>query len=242
MSVTGQVLKLTKGAYSLDLASGNYEVGQDFAPPPQSIIPQYAPGTSLNRTGGAALVGTKAVNRDFSFGVTITADSEAEVAQSVALIQSFLNLAGDPNEPLYLEWRGNADVSYESTWGQYGANKHYEIVYGQAVLAATYGVSDFRSRTLFDCRVNLTIKPFALGKKQRLTSVTGGIVEDTIGAADMLPRGTIIAEAVTNKMTNPAFSHATWNNRWAAGTSLVAAQNIDARYVLFWLSSAKLFN
>jgi len=240
MSVSGFVCKLTKGAYSLDLTSGRYALGLDFVPPPQSVVPQYAAGTSLNRTGGAALVGTKAVNREWGFGLTVTGDSEADVADALAQVQSFLNLAGDQNEPLYLEMRGNADVDVEPVWGQYGANKRYEIVYGSAAIADTYGTADFRSRTLHNCRIALTIKPFALGKRQALGSAKGGILEDVYHSAPGMSHGVIVPEATTNLATNPVFGNATWDTGWTANAGLLARKNNDPRFILFGFASARI--
>src|SRR3990167_8695340 len=130
-------------------------------------------------------------------------------------------------------------MAYEPLWGQDGW-LFYQIEHGVASVGGEYAETNRRATNVF-VRLDLIIRPYALGLRQRLASATGGVLEDTIGAADGQSRGLIIAEATTNKMTNPVFGHATWNNGWTAGSNIIATQNTDKRFLLpGTTSSAKL--
>ncbi|NJN54973.1 MAG: LamG domain-containing protein [Anaerolineae bacterium] len=76
------------------------------------------------------------------------------------------------------------------------------------------------------------MKPYTYGIPQALGSASGGILEDDIGTADGRSRGLRVPEATTNKMTNPVFGHATWDNGWTADSSLVVTENTNERFLL----------
>jgi hypothetical protein len=234
------VLKHKQAELNLNDPAGRFHIARDFVPPSVSLSPDIATGSAANRMGGGTLVGMKAENRRWSFGVHITGDSEAEVRSGISLLDSFLR-RGTPSDPVYVHVRGSEDVGFEPLWGQYGADLRYEVIYGIAGASRQYSFGFIREGELPECQVQLEIKPFALGLQQRLASALGGILEDYIGAEDGLSRGTIIPEATTNKFTNPVFGHATWDNGWTA-TSLIADQNTDRRFISAGKSSVRLYN
>jgi hypothetical protein len=65
-------------------------------------------------------------------------------------------------------------------------------------------VADVPSKALI-LPISLLVAPYALGKRQ--FSAGEGEYRNSIGTADGSIRGTIIANATTNKMTNPVFGH-----------------------------------
>lgn len=225
--MTTPVFRLTKGARNIDLQTGRYRVYGGWAPPPVSEIPLFAEGTSANR-GGAVLVDRRPVNRQMSLPLNVRGSSDAEVRRGISDLQMMLSLAGDEYEPLYLEFRPNSDTP-EPLWGNYGSNLRYEIVHGAAVISERYGRGN-QIATSADVSLSLTIKPYALGRAQRLGSALGGIVENVIGAPDGLSRGLTVAEATTNKMTNPVFGSATWSTGWTTDAGLTSSQGTDPVY------------
>ena len=237
---TAITAKFTKGTRTLDLMSGRYVLAPDFVPPPVNLQYQLAEGTSANRLGGAQLVGTRAQNRQWSFGVQIRGlSSDADGSQALRALQAFLDFAGDESEPLYFEFRPNSDTP-EPLWGNYGTNLKHEVVTGVARVSEQYSRASLRAQGLPNCQVSLQVKPYATGRPQRLASALGGILEDTLGAADGISRGLIVPEATTNKATNPVFGHATWDNGWVTGPQLISEKNTDPRYILFGVASARL--
>ncbi|KKL60859.1 hypothetical protein LCGC14_2201110, partial [marine sediment metagenome] len=212
-------------------------------PPSLNLSVQVASGTSANRLGGGQRISSKALNRKWTFGLDILGDSVAEIARGAADVQGFLDQAGDESSPTYLQYRDNSNVGFEPLWGQFGANYRYEIVSGNIRLPSSYAVANIRGQRLIGATVSLEIKPFALGLQQRVGSATGGILEDTIGTVDGISRGTIIPQTITNKMTNPIFGHATFDNGWTAGSGdIKVTENIDKKFITHGKSSAKLVN
>jgi len=226
--MTTPIARLIKGTRTLDLQSGRYGLRTDFNPPPYLAAPLFAEGTSANRNG-AIKVDETPVNRTFKFTVNITGNSNAEIRRGIADIQSFLAQAGDESEPLYFAFSPNSDTP-EPLWGNFGAWLRYEVVDG------TVAVDDYlvgaRISTDIDAQVTLTVKPHALGKRQRLASAMGRIAEDVYGASDGISRGLHVPPSLTNKMTNPVFGSSTYSTGWTADASLTASQNTDERFVL----------
>ena len=239
MGLIRAILKHGVSELNLNDATGTYHLGRDFVPPPVSLTANLAHGTSANRLGGAELVSTKAVNRNLPFSVHVSGESEAEIRNAISLLDSFIR-RGTKSDPVFLHVRGSEDVGFEPLWGQFGADLRYEIVFGRATVSSSYTFGFVRQEELPACGVNLDIKPFAIGLKQRVGSATGGILEDTIGVTDGLSRGVIIPIAQTNKMTNPIFGNATWDNGWTTGSDLIASENIDEKFITHGKSSAKL--
>lgn len=225
------LVKLVQGARSLDLNDqARYWLAQDFTPPETAITPMFAgdAGDVFDRTES---------NRAFSFTVAITGSSAGQIDGAVRAIKTMLARAGQ-SEPLYLVYNAS-DTVPDPLWGQFGAALRYEVAYGAVALADGYMVG-VRRATDLNVRIAVTIKPYALGKQQRLASALGGIIEDTFGAVDGLSRGLFIPEAATNKLTNPVFDNATWNSGWTTEANLISSQNTDSRFVLFGRNSARL--
>ena len=84
------------------------------------------------------------------------------------------------------------------------------------------------------------IGPYARGRKQRVGSAIGGVLEDWIGSPDGISRGLIVPEATTNQMTNPVFGHGTWDNGWTDGAGVDSSENTNEDFLLFGTSSAKV--
>jgi len=232
------VVKLVKGSRVLDINDqSKYRLGDDFVPPPIASEPTFAQGSSSNRYDGASFISTRAANRGWSFSVNVVAASYNEMARAVSDIQTVLNWAGDSDEPLYLKYRSNSDIDHEPRWGQDGW-LFYQIEHGVVSIGGGYAATNRRA-TNVDVRLDLVVRPYAIGLRQRLASATGGVLEDTIGAVDGQSRGLIVPEATTNKMTNPVFGHATWNNGWTS-LGLTEGLNTPLEFVLFGLNSAKL--
>ena len=239
MGLIRAILKHGVSELNLNDATGTYHLGRDFVPPPVSITANLAHGTSANRLGGAELISTKAVNRNWAFSIHVSGESEAEIRNAISLLDSFIR-RGTKSDPVFLHVRGSEDVGFEPLWGQFGADLRYEIVFGRATVSSSYTFGFVRREELPACGVNLDIKPFAIGLKQRVGSAIGGILEDTIGTVDGLSRGTIIPEATTNKFTNPIFGHGTFNNGWTASANLIETENTDPKFITHGKSSAKL--
>lgn len=235
----GYVARLRQGTRVLDLSSGRYQLYGDFLPPTTATAPNIAAGTSANRRGGGIKVGDRAQNREWAFMVRALGASTAEADRAIQDIDYFLQLAGDEAEPLYFEWLNNDDVGFQPLWGQTGVYRRLEVVHGSAHHAGPYFVKDIRSRAQIG-QVELTIKPYALGSRQRVGSAAGGVLEDVIGTVDGRSRGVIVGEATTNLVANPVFGNATYDTSWTAGSDLVIAQNTAAEYVLFGMSSVKI--
>lgn len=241
MATSNPIAKFTYGNRYVKIDGTPYKLTPDFAPPATVIAAQTAGGTSANVYGGAEKVNERASNTTWTFTVHVYGDTEAEVTHHRQVLSAFLRQAGaSKNTPLFFEWRGNSDIEAEPLWGQYGSNFRYEIVHaGVPVIDTLYGLGGLRGKRV-TLSVNLEIKPFCQGNRQRLASATGGILLDTLGLPKGKNRGVIVPDATTNKMTNPIFSHATFNNDWTADASLIASENTDPDYVLFGLVSAKL--
>jgi len=240
---TQPIVKLTKGQRYLDLMSGRYQVGDDFVPPTVDIAPLIASGTSANRRNGGKKVGERANDRVWPFTVNIiNTTSEAEVTRALRDINWFLAQAGDESEPLYIEVRPNSDVAMEPLWGNYGMNLRYEIIHADLLkLSDVYWAALANGVQVPACPVTLTIKPYALGLKQRLASALGCLMQDNLGTTDGISRGLLHVAAFTNKMTNPVFGSSTYSTGWTADASLTASQNVDRMYLLpNTINSAKL--
>lgn len=238
--MTDYKAKLEWGKYSLNLNDGRYAIGTDFTPPATAVTAYFASGTSANKYGGGSKAGEKAQNIAWQFTVECSGVSEAEVRRAVTDLTNFLTHAGDTTTPLYFAWQGNSNISVEPTWGQEGAGIRFEIVHSDTpAIGQRYGLANTRKVSI-PVTFSVTIKPFGFGKRQKLATASGGILEDTIGTTDGRSRGLQVPEATTNKMTNPVFGHGTWNNGWTEGAGATASQNTDKDFVLWGKSSAKV--
>jgi hypothetical protein len=226
---TNQSLIIRRGNASLDLNTAPYAIGADFVPPAVSANAQIADGSSANIYGGGVRSSVKYADRAWAFEVRISGTTDTQIKQATRRLAQFLGNLSDQT-PTYLEYRTNTDTP-APFYGQYGAALRYEVINATVEMWDTYGLQ-FTRQLAAIVTVNATIKPFALGKQQVIGTATGGIIEDLTGSADSTSRGLIVAEATTNKMTNPVFGNATWNNNWSAGSSLTAAQNTDTAFLL----------
>ncbi|MCP4934677.1 MAG: LamG domain-containing protein, partial [bacterium] len=232
----GIILKLEKGARSLDLTTGRYRVRPDFKPPATAVTAFYASGTNRNRHGGGNRVGNKANNTQWGFTVDCKGDTEAEVNRAVGNLTAFLKMAGDEIEPLYLAFRGNTDIASEPTWGQYGANMRFEIVNSQTPqIDPVYGKGRVR-QAMARVSLSLTIKPYAYGVRQKLAKGLGGIAEYKVGSFDGRSRGIAVPVAITNRVTNPVFGTRSaivnWGSGWNTGADLIMERCVDPEYTI----------
>jgi hypothetical protein len=230
-------VKLVRGNASRELNSAPYSVGLDFAPPAINRENNITSGTSANVSGGGTLVSYVDHDRDFSFTVRILSTTINAAHANARLLASFIETKSI--DPLYLEYRHNTSIPVPS-WGQLGAPLRYEIV-----TAHMGGVSSEYTTTGglgFWVTITLEIKPLAVGLKQRLINASGAIIEDNYGTVDGTSRGLGMFEGTYNKMTNPAFGNATYNNNWTAGgADLIVSKNTDPAFILPGLScSVKL--
>lgn len=235
------VARLVKGSHVLNLdGSGPYALGLDFVPPFAQTITQIASGTSANRYGRAEVVGRTAAPQRWSFSVRVIGSSAGEVKAATDNLAAFLDMAGDEDEPLYFEWRpANPDVP-EPIFGQFGVSRRVKILAAdEKSLWDIYPVAGTRERVVF-LLIGVIHEPYAYGRPQRVASAKGCIIEDTLGTTDGASRGTIVAPSITNKITNPVFGHATWNNDWGVGADLVAQKNTDPRFILWGSASARV--
>jgi hypothetical protein len=231
--------RLVRGTATLNLDSGRFAIGEGCRPP--SVMREFnlASGSAANTLGGAEVVSSKAVNRDWSFSVRDLGSSVADVESGARAISSFLMGAGEPSTPTYFEYK--SDTLPIPLWGQFGAPLRFEVVSGYAELGQQYESALYLRPRGIEVVVTLSIKPVAIGQQQRLASAMGGVLEDTWGAADGVNRGTILSISVTNKMTNPVFGASTWNTNWSAGAGMQVVQNTNPEYMLpGQTSSAKI--
>jgi hypothetical protein len=239
--MAGYVARLTHGANYIPLDETGRIKLSSFIPPVTNETPQTAGGTSANRYGGGELVSVRAANREFTFSLIAQGASDAECERAIRDVELFLKQwAGNKDTPLYLEWRSDNNVGFEPLWGQFGASKRVQIEWGEIMRQPSYLVSNLRSRAQ-KADVRLQIRPYALGKRQRLAQAKGGIYEEVIGTTNGISRGMGVPEITTNKMTNPIFGSSTYDTGWTADASIVASQNTNAHFVLpGTMSSVKL--
>lgn len=224
------ILRLKQGASQLDLTAYPYGYGTDFVPLSPALEPDISQGTSSNRYGGGRLVGETAQNRKWAFTVIVSGPGVDAVSNATRRLTNFLNRYGGM-EPLYL------DVSFSSLpepmWGQMGAPLRYEIISATYAIDNEWGSVTARNQ-IAKVRLELTVAPFASGKKQRLAQAKGSVIQDSLGSVDGAPLGVRINEAGTTLYTNPVFGSTGldgWNDGWTAGASLVETRNTDEYYV-----------
>jgi len=209
--------RFTNGASKIDLDGTTYSLGADFYPP--AVMREYnlSHGTSLNRYGGAELIGSRAVNRELEFSVVVQGTTEIPAVANARRLVTFLRSAK------YFEWQPEGGLP-EPLWGQLGAWLRYEIVTADASLSDLFGMMNRDNLTV---NVVLKVKPHALGARQSVFFAAGGTLLDMFGVVDGNARGLMTPEATTNKMTDPTFEAA-----WTVGSSLDDDYNYDRRYVL----------
>ena len=229
------ILKLEHEADTLDLMTGRYCVDDaTFSPPTAARAVTFGQATI-----GADVTAKRRENRSWQFNVTITGSSPQEAERGLRELQTFLNRAGQAN-PLYIAYRSWNDYTYEPFFGLHGAFMRYEVVHAAAEAGRAYKNALKKSNTIVNVQLAFIIKPQSVGIEQHAGQATGGIFEDFIGKANGLSRGTVIAEATTNKMTNPIFMNATYNTGWGVSNAIVSA-NKDTNFILFGDTSARVY-
>jgi len=236
---TGIRAQLEHGQQVMSLTAGPYFVGIDLDLPVIERQTQLARGNLINRYSGDRPFMWRAVNATLSFSIVVAGDSEAEVRHAIRRLDTFLSYTTDET-PLYLALGGHSDLGFEPRWGQFGAMSRYRIVEAVVGPVPGYTIPDLRAKKL-RVPMLLTISPYALGLVQKACLAKGGLLEDTIGTVDGLSRGTMIPEAITNKMTNPVFVDATaFDTGWTVGTNIIRDRNDDPEFILFGKVSVKL--
>ncbi len=226
---------------TLDLADENglFTLSDDFIPPTVSLAPNIAAGSAANVRGGGELVTIKAENRRWSFGVNVRGASEAEITAGIRKLNNFIRGA-TAERPLFFHYRPSNDIPFQPRFGTYGSDLRYEVVFGKASASLAYPTGVAGRQILPECRVELIVKPYALGLSQLMAYARGGVLEDDIGAIDGASRGVIIPDATTNKMTNPIFGAPIFSTGWTAGTNMIAVENQDQQFTTHGKISAKL--
>lgn len=230
------ICKLLHGKDTLDLNSGRYCLDDgDFMPPTTARAVTY--GSLL---AGAEPVRKRRENRAWSFSVNVagTTASKSEAERALRNLQSFLNRAGGAT-PLYVAYRNFSDYDYEPFFGQFGAFSRYEVVHGTAEVTQQYNAPLGNSSVIARIRVDLVIKPQAVGLQQQSGQATGGVFEDYTGSVTGMVKGTRVAEAATNKFTNPVFGNGTFSTNWSA-TTLLVSENKDPDFILFGDTSVRI--
>lgn len=212
-----------------------YFVEIGFIPPAVQKAINYAQGSIINQRGGKR-ISEKALDRQWDFTVRVEGGSLQETHQAVRQIQSFLNLAADTKNKLYLEYYPSDAIPFKPTWGQQGY--YYQVKAGRVESWDKYAA--WTADHFIKCTVNLTIAPYAEGIRQILAKAMGGILEDTLGTVDGSSRGLAILEATTNIFTNPVFGHTNYTNGWTTGADVHISRNINPVYTLFDRCSVQL--
>lgn len=228
--------RFVRGSQTLDLVYP-YTGLTGFTPPPVNPEHNIASGTSANLTTGGTLVSTRYADRRLVFGVRIQGTSKGQIENAARHLVSFVSVQS--SEPLYFEFKDN-DLP-DPLWGQFAAPLRYEVITAEASYNRDY-LGERLRETMLVVTVSLTVKPFALGQKQRLATASGCIMEDVFGMPDGQSRGLIVLPASVNKFTNPVFGYSTWNNGWAAaGATLLVEKNTNSEFLLpGTVASAKL--
>jgi hypothetical protein len=226
------IARFKRGAQTINLdaystSGAIYRLGDDFIPPPVNMAYNISAGTSANRTGGGTLISKRTNNRQFAFTIYVSGTGEGATRGSLSRLSGIINQ--DSNDPLYFEVPPIAGLP-EPLWGQFGAWLRYEVVTATLSLDDQYGTMA-RNETL-TALLSLEVKPLAIGNKQQLVNASGYIFENNYGTADGVAKSAQMFIATTNKMTNPVFGHATYDNGWTIGASLIASKNTAAQFIL----------
>lgn len=230
--------RFVRGANKIYLDETTYYLGNDFTPPSPAREFNFASGTSLNRTGGASLVGSRALNRDVDFTVNVKGTTEAACIASARRLASFV-MSGDG---LYFEIQLYPGLP-EPAWGQFGSWLRYEVVTAIAKVNERYGNFGASASVHAQVVISLQVKPYATGNKQRLINAAGYVFENNYGSVTGEALGLSVHDATTNKMTNPVLGHATFGNGWTAGSGLIVTKNTDTTLTLPGiLQSAKVIS
>lgn len=220
---------LHKGSKLINLNGSAYNLGSDFVPPAENQTFNVAGGSSANRVNGGEAVSSARQDREWRFKVQVLGTSSMQINASVQALVNLVAQWDDDAEPLYLEYKGH--TLPEPLWGQFGALRRYQVVWGAVEgIGNYYTIGNTRDK-FTEVILSLRVKPLALGIQQRLATASGGVLEDVLGMADGVSRGLKVFEATTNKMTNPVFGSATWDTGWSANANVISAKNTDPDFV-----------
>jgi hypothetical protein len=234
----GFIAWLQRGSNKLRLDTSPYQLGEGFVPPAISEVPNVASGTSANKYGGSKLISKRADSGPYAFSVRVMGSSNGHNEALVDRLERFVQ-SGTEAEPVYFCWHGSNNIPVEPLYGQWNAVRRAKIVTGSVYKSASYyGAYTIRNKAII-ADVNLIVNP-PEGKRQRVATATGGVIEDTIGSADGTSRGVIVAEATTNVITNPIFGHATPLTSWTTGADLISEVVTDGEFVLFGSNAVRL--
>ena len=219
------------GANKLHLDANPYELAFGFVPPAVTETPNIGIGTSANQYGGGKLISKRTESGAYSFSVRVMGSSNAHNEALIDRLDRFIR-SGTDAEPVYFCWRPADNVDAEPLYGQFNATRRAKVITGSVYKSAEYySRGTIRDSVIF-ADVNMVINP-PEGKRQRVATATGGIIEDTIGTTDGTSRGVIVAEATTNVITNPIFGHSTPLNDWTVGADTIGEVVTDDDFVLF---------
>jgi len=231
----GFVAQICRGTQKISLNASPFTIGSDFVPPSVAETPGIA-----NGRGKARRVGSVMATQSISITVHVQGTSVEYIRQQVDLLNSFLQHAGDRNNPVYLEWRpDNLISSSQVIFGQSGAYRRVQILWGELQYGDEYGLWD-HSVIIPDCRLNLLVGPYIEGERQRLAEAKGGISEDWVGTESGRSRGLRIPDAKINYISNPIFSNLIWNYGWTAGSGATVSRNTTPSFVVFGAASARI--
>ena len=230
--------RFVHGSRYFNLDAGEFSLFQDFIfPAADESLNVSTP--NVGSMSGGRVISKTAQDRWWAWSVMVTGTSSAQTHMAARRLAAWLSQSiEDKTDKVYFEYTPNYVVP-APIWGQHGAPYRFEVKAAIVDLDGGYYVADIPSKALI-VPISLFVGPHALGARQLLAQAKGGIIEDTIGTLDGMPRGTIVAGATTNKMTNPIFGHGTPLTGWTAGGDVVAVANTDADYVLWGTNSARV--
>lgn len=234
----GFVARLRRGTQIINLNASPFTISADFVPPNVAEAPQIAE----NRGSRARRTGETRTSQTLTIHVHAEGTTVGYIRNQVDIINAFLRRAGKYDDPTLFEWRPDNYVSAEVVWGQGGAYRGMEILWGEMVYGNQYGWWD-RGRLVPDCGLNLLVGPSIEGARQLAAQAKGGISEDCIGTLNGNSRGVCIPdpdETNGNYFYNPIFASATWGDTWTAGAGATLLKNINPKYIPFGRISARL--
>src|SRR5512139_1948783 len=120
--------RLVRGADSFSLSDGVFSIDENFIPPQANEEPIFGNTPSSNPYHGAGKVGVRSRNITFGVPLIVNSDNYEEADREFDRLDAFLRPAGDSVYKTYFEWA--ADYIATPVWGQGGAPRRCEIVWG----------------------------------------------------------------------------------------------------------------
>ena len=230
--------RFTHGSRHFDIDANEFSLFQDFVfPAADESLNISSP--NVGSTSGGQVISKTPQDRWWAWSVRILGTTIAQTHMAARRLSMWLSQAvDDKSDKVYFEYTPAYNVP-APIWGQHGAPYRFEVKAAIVDLDGSYYVADIPSKALI-VPISLLVGPHALGARQLLAQAKGAVIEDTIGTIDGLPRGTIVASSLLNKITNPVFGHATYDTGWTTGADLVASKNTDPDFILWGSASVKL--